>query len=67
MIEDDKQSGPEWSADEWTDEWTIHVGRAYACEACGNMVMVTKGGVGVLEPLCCDGEMSEVEKPDEIR
>jgi len=67
MIEDDKQSGPEWSVDEWTGEWTIHVGRVYACETCGNMVMVTKGGVGVLEPICCDAEMKEVAKPDEIR
>jgi len=44
---------PEWTVDQWEKAWTIHVGKAYCCCKCGNMVMVTKGGVGVLELSCC--------------
>jgi desulfoferrodoxin-like iron-binding protein len=36
---------PEWTVDQWEKAWTIHVGKAYCCCKCGNMVMVTKGGV----------------------
>jgi hypothetical protein len=57
----------EWKVDEWTDEWTIRVGKAYACTKCGSMVMVTKGGIGVMQPKCCSKDMSLVEKVDEIR
>ena len=60
-------SGPEWGVDEWEDAWTIRVGRAYACSKCGTMVMVTKGGVGALEPICCGEHMQAVEKPDTIK
>jgi len=31
------------------------------------MIMVTKGGVGTLEPICCGEPMQLVERPDEIR
>ncbi|OGP31795.1 MAG: hypothetical protein A2073_03960 [Deltaproteobacteria bacterium GWC2_42_11] len=60
-------SEPELSMDEWTKGWTIHVGRAYACSKCGTMVMVTKGGIGTLEPKCCGSDMVLVKMPDEIR
>ena len=39
---------PEWTTEEWTQAWTIHVGRAYRCAKCDTMIMVTKGGVGTL-------------------
>ena len=58
---------PEWTSDEWTSAWTIHVGKAYRCDVCGTMVMVTKGGVGTLEPICCGEPMRLVEQPDEIK
>jgi len=57
----------EWHIDEWTGEWTIRVGKAYACSKCGSMVMVTKGGIGVMEPKCCKRDMKLVEQVDEIR
>lgn len=58
---------PEWSKEEWIKEWTIRVGKAYSCSECGSIIMVTKGGIGVLEPICCGEMMKVVEKPDEIR
>ncbi|MEE8185471.1 MAG: hypothetical protein V3T96_03610 [Thermodesulfobacteriota bacterium] len=63
MNSNDNFPEPEWTVEEWTEAWTIRVGKAYACLVCGNMVMVTKGGVGVMEPRCCDKEMEEVERP----
>ncbi len=60
-------SEAEWTVEEWKGAWTIRVGRAYACSECGSMVMVTKGGIGVLEPVCCGKQMSLVERPDDIR
>jgi hypothetical protein len=60
-------SEAEWSVEEWKKAWTIRVGQAYACSECGSMVMVTKGGIGVLEPVCCGKQMSLVERPDDIR
>ena len=57
----------EWSVDEWTKHWTIHVGRAYNCSQCGTMVMITKGGIGVMKPKCCGNDMFLVEKADDIR
>jgi hypothetical protein len=67
MSKEDNLSSAEWSTDEWTSEWTIRVGKAYFCQVCGTMVMVTKGGIGVIEPRCCGKVMREVAKPDEIR
>ena len=64
-MSDDVQH-PEWTTDEWTNAWTIHVGRAYSCEKCDTMIMVTKGGVGTLEPICCGQPMKLVEQPDTI-
>ncbi|MDI6794852.1 MAG: hypothetical protein QME81_18630, partial [bacterium] len=62
-----KYVSPEWSVEEWTREWTIHVGKAYACSVCGTIIMVTKGGIGVLDPICCGKPMELVVNPDEIR
>lgn len=45
----------------WRRAWDIRVGAAFVCRVCGPMVMVTKGGVGVLEPICCGRRMEEVE------
>lgn len=67
MAEETGLAGAEWSVDEWTNEWTIHVGRAYHCAVCGAMGMVTKGGIGVMEPKCCNRDMALVAKTDEIR
>ena len=47
----------EWSLDEWEKTLNINVGTPYACRTCGNLVMVTKGGVGVLDLVCCGNPM----------
>ena len=65
-MSDDQFTNWEWSVDEWTSEWTIRVGSAYACSTCGSMLMVTKGGVGVLEPKCCGAEMKQVETDETV-
>jgi desulfoferrodoxin-like iron-binding protein len=62
----DEAQYPEWTTEEWTHAWTIHVGKAYRCEKCETMIMVTKGGVGTLEPICCGEPMKLVEQPDTI-
>ncbi|MFP4056438.1 MAG: hypothetical protein ACLF0G_06180 [Candidatus Brocadiia bacterium] len=57
---------PEWTTEEWISAWTIHVGTAYRCEDCDTLIMVTKGGVGTLEPICCRKPMTRVSQPDSI-
>ena len=52
---------PEWDLGEWEDVLTIHVGTAYACRECGNLVMVTKGGIGIMELVCCGLPMEKIE------
>jgi hypothetical protein len=52
---------PEWDLDEWAKALTIHVGVAYACEECGNLVMVTRGGVGIMELSCCHKPMKKLK------
>jgi desulfoferrodoxin-like iron-binding protein len=51
----------EWDLENWEQALTIHVGTAYACKACGNLVMVTRGGVGVMELNCCGQPMQKVQ------
>jgi hypothetical protein len=51
----------EWNLEEWEHVLNIHVGTAYACRDCGNLVMVTRGGVGVLDLRCCGKPMEAVE------
>ena len=59
------ETADEWTLDDWTSALTLRVGQAYACRACGNLVMVTKGGVGVLDLECCGKPMEEVRRgPD---
>ena len=57
---------PEWTSEEWTAAWTIRVGKAYRCRKCDTLVMVTKGGVGTFEPICCGQPMEPIERPDTI-
>ncbi len=56
-MKEDNLPTDEWTVDEWEEAWTIKVGTAYVCDWCGTMVMVTKGGIGVIEPRCCGKEM----------
>jgi hypothetical protein len=50
----------EWTVEEWMGAWNIRVGTVYSCRKCGSMIIVTKGGVGVLEPKCCGRDMAQV-------
>jgi desulfoferrodoxin-like iron-binding protein len=63
--EDDRTS--DWDLDEWEQALSIQVGTAYVCRACGNVVMVTRGGVGVMELICCGAPMERLvpRKPGE--
>ena len=53
----------DWDLADWERALTIQVGTAYACRQCGNLVMVTRGGVGTLELSCCGAPMDVVVKP----
>ncbi len=53
---------PEWHLDEWENVLTIHVGAAYVCRQCQNLVMVTRGGVGIMDLVCCGKPMEKVEQ-----
>lgn len=51
---------PEWALGEWEKALTINVGKTYACRKCRNLVIVTRGGVGVMELVCCGQAMHEL-------
>jgi len=51
---------PEWNLGEWEQALTIHVGEAYVCRKCGNAVIVTRGGVGVMDLACCGKPMEKI-------
>jgi desulfoferrodoxin-like iron-binding protein len=53
----------DWTLDDWERALTLRVGQAYVCRACGNLVMVTRGGVGVLDLRCCGKPMEKVQQP----
>ena len=55
----------EWNLGDWERALTIKVGEAYACRSCENLVMVTRGGVGVLDLECCGQQMEKVVPPPE--
>jgi hypothetical protein len=50
----------DWNLDEWEHALTLKVGTAYVCRACQNVVMVTRGGVGVMDLVCCGKPMDKV-------
>lgn len=52
---------PERDLGEWELALTIDVGTAYVCRACGNLVMVTKGGLGTLDLVCCGKPMEKLK------
>jgi desulfoferrodoxin-like iron-binding protein len=44
----------------WEQALAIEVGTSYLCRTCGNVVMVTRGGVGVMELVCCGVPMERI-------
>jgi len=60
MNQDEMEEGqPAWDLNEWEDALTLRVGATYVCRACGNVVMVSKGGIGVLDIVCCGKPMEQ--------
>ncbi len=60
-------SQSDWDLKDWENALTINVGTAYVCRDCENLVMVTRGGVGVLDLQCCGKKMERVECANEQR
>lgn len=58
-----RQSEEKWNLGEWEEALTIDVGASFICRECGNVVMVTRGGVGILDLVCCDKPMERVNPP----
>jgi hypothetical protein len=50
----------DWNLGDWERVLTIKVGSAYACRQCENLVMVTRGGVGIMQLNCCGRPMERV-------
>ncbi len=63
MNEFPETAPPEWDLGAWQKVLTIEVGDAYLCRDCQNLVMVTRGGVGIIELRCCGKLMEKVELP----
>lgn len=64
MVEEyDGQLAGYGELDDWEEALTLRVGTAYACRECGNLAMLVKGGVGVLDLKCCGKPMEEVSRP----
>ena len=57
----------DWDLGDWEQALTIRVGTVYVCRECENIVMVTRGGVGVMELVCCGKPMEEVRPCDAAR
>jgi len=56
------ETAGDWTLDDWEQALTLRVGQAFACRECGNLVMITRGGVGVLDLKCCGAPMQEVQQ-----
>ncbi len=65
MSKQPEHSPPEWDLDDWEQALTIHVGSTYVCRECGNVVMVTRGGLGIMDLRCCGKAMELVQAPEE--
>jgi len=56
------ETAGDWTLGDWEQALTLRVGQAFACRECGNLVMITKGGIGVLDLKCCGQPMEEVQQ-----
>lgn len=65
MADNNEATMPDWGLKEWENALTIKVGTSYACRTCGNLVMVTKGGVGVMDLKCCGRQMEHIVPQEE--
>jgi len=63
MTEYNEFDAQNWDLAEWENVLSIHVGTAYGCRACGNLVMITRGGTGILDLRCCGKPMEKMALP----
>jgi hypothetical protein len=61
MTEAPEAMPPEWDLREWEDVLNISVGVTYVCRECQNLVMITRGGVGIMKLVCCGKPMETVQ------
>ena len=61
MTEPPGQLNPLGDLAAWEKSLTIRVGTAHVCRQCGSVVMVTRGGVGFLDLICCGTTMEQVQ------
>lgn len=61
MAKQNDGQAADWDLEEWEQALSINVGTAYVCRVCGNVVMVTRGGVGVMELICCGVQMDKID------
>ena len=54
------ESNAEWELKDWQRALSINAGTAFFCRECRNLVMVTRGGVGAMELICCGKPMERV-------
>jgi hypothetical protein len=57
MADQPEMPPADWNLGDWESALTIKVGQAYACRECENLVMVTRGGVGIIQLHCCGKPM----------
>jgi len=67
MVNSKEPNAADWDLGDWEEALTIHVGTAFACRVCGNLVMVTRGGTGVLDLNCCGRSMEQIHEPEAKR
>ncbi|MHC4984870.1 MAG: hypothetical protein ACYTFO_01810 [Planctomycetota bacterium] len=60
MSDQPEHAPSNWDLDDWEQALTIHVGATYICRECGNVVMVTRGGIGMMDHRCCGKPMELV-------
>jgi hypothetical protein len=51
---------PAYDASQWESSLTVRVGESYVCRTCGQVAMITQGGVGNQEMICCSRPMDKV-------
>ena len=67
MSQTPEHAPADWDLDDWEQALTLHVGATYVCRECGNVVMVTRGGIGVMDLHCCGEPMEKVIAQEDER
>ena len=66
MNDTPEPTASDWDLAQWQKALTIHVGATYVCSKCENLAMVTRGGVGVMELVCCGQPMDKIEHIEDV-